>query len=256
MSDWQPDLYLKFKNERTQPSIDLVAKIDHLSPKSIIDIGCGPGNSTQVLVNRWPKAKIVGIDSSASMIQKAKQEYTNQEWYVADASTYKSDEKFDILFSNAAIQWIPNHPDLLRNFYSLLSPKGIIAVQIPRFWDMPLGKVIDNIANQPRWKSKTFGVSSLFTIHDYSFYYDILSGLFDSIEIWETNYMHILDSHESMIQMMRSTGLKPYLEKLETSEKVEFENTVFEAIKEPYPVQKNGKVLLPFKRLFFLGKKI
>ena len=256
MSDWQPDLYLKFKNERTQPSIDLVSKINCNSPKSIIDIGCGPGNSTQVLVNRWPKSKIVGIDSSISMIQKAKQEYPNQQWLVADASTYESENKFDILFSNAVIQWIPNHAELLRNFHSLLSNKGLIAIQIPLFWDMPLGNIIDAIANESRWRSQTNGVSNLFTIHNYSFYYDILSSLFVSIEIWETHYIHIIDSHESMLQMMKSTGLKPYLERLNEFEIIEFEEAVLEGIKNTYTAQRNGKVLLPFKRLFFIGMKI
>jgi trans-aconitate 2-methyltransferase len=214
MDEWNPDLYMEFRSERTRPSIDLIARINSVEPKSIIDIGCGPGNSTQVLVNRWPKAKITGLDSSSAMIKRAKQDYPNQKWIVADALTYDSEIKYDIVFSNAAIQWIPNHEDLLKRFHGMLSDNGLVAIQVPLFWDMPLGKIINNTAQDSRWKKQTEGVSDLFTIHHYPFYYDHLSGLFHSIDIWETQYLHILDSHLSILKMMRSTGLKPYLDKL------------------------------------------
>jgi len=254
--DWQPDLYMQFKSERTQPSIDLVSKINKPAPKSIIDFGCGPGNSTQILADRWPEAKIVGIDSSSSMIEKAKQDFPEQEWEVADASTYEPFKKFDIVYSNAAIQWIPNHKVLLAKFYDMLSDDGVVAVQVPQFWDMQLGKVIENIANQTQWKSKTGNVSELFTIHDYIFYYDIMYDLFNKIEIWETHYLHMMENHMAIIEMMRSTGLKPYFERLaDDSEKKEFEDAVLKDLKNVYPRQKNGKVLLPFKRLFFTGSK-
>lgn len=256
MSDWQPDLYLQFKSERTQPSIDLVSKINQIEPKRIIDIGCGPGNSTQILAQKWPKSKIVGIDSSASMIEKAKQDYPNQEWVIANASSYESEMKFDLVFSNAVIQWIPNHEALLIKFHNLLSDDGVVAVQIPQFWDMPLGKIIDNIANDTRWKDQTDGVSELLTIHNHSFYYDILSDFFNVIELWETHYIHVLENHLAIMEMMRSTGLKPYLERLvNESDKKEFEEAVLNDIRKAYPIQKNGKVLLPFNRLFFMGSK-
>ena len=177
MNGWNPDLYMQFRSERTQPSIDLIARINPIEPKSIIDIGCGPGNSTQVLVNRWPKAKITGLDSSTAMIKKARHDYPNQEWIVADALTYVSEIKFDIVFSNAVIQWIPNHQALLKRFHDMLSESGLIAVQIPLFWDMPLGEIINSTADNARWKERMVGISDLFTIHDYSFYYNHLSEL-------------------------------------------------------------------------------
>ncbi len=256
MNDWNPNLYMQFRSERTQPSIDLISKINSVEPKSIIDIGCGPGNSTRVLVNRWPKAKITGLDSSLSMIKKAEKNYPDQEWIVANALAYESRIKYDIVFSNAAIQWIPNHEDLLKKFHRMLSDNGLIAVQIPLFWDMPLGKIINETANDCRWTEQMEGISDLFTIHNYSFYYDHLSSLFDSIDIWETYYFHILDSHIAIIEMMRSTGLKPYLEKLDNDLNInQFEKKVLKGIEKTYPKQIDGNVLLPFKRLFFIGYK-
>ncbi len=256
MNDWNPDQYLQFKTERTQPSIDLVARIHFADPKTIIDFGCGPGNSTQVLVKRWPKARIIGLDNSSAMIAKAKEDYPEQEWILADAATYESEVKFDIVFSNATIQWIPDHTALLNKFHGLLVEGGIVAVQLPLFWDMPLGKIIDRVSKDPRWQSYTEQVPSLFTIHDYSFYYDQLSVLFQKVDLWETCYMDILDSHRSLVEMIRSTGMKPYLEQLDShNAKVEFEQEVLKEIVKVYPSQQNGKVILPFKRLFFIGHK-
>jgi len=256
MSDWNPNLYMQFRSERTQPSIDLVAKINSVEPKSIIDVGCGPGNSTQVLVNRWPKAKITGLDNSSAMIKKAAQDHPNQAWIVADALIYNPETEYDIVFSNAAVQWIPNHENLLKKFYGMLSDNGIVAIQIPLFWDMPLGRIINEVAEDSRWKDQMEGVSDLFTIHDYSFYYDHLAILFNSIDIWQTHYFHILDSHIAILEMMRSTGLKPFLGALDNDSDInQFENKVLIGIEKAYRKQKNGKVLLPFKRLFFIGYK-
>ncbi len=247
---------MQFRSERTQPSIDLIDKINPVEPKSIIDIGCGPGNSTQVLVNRWPNARITGLDSSSAMIKKAEQDYPNQKWIVAEALSYDPEIEYDIVFSNAVIQWIPNHENLLKKFHGMLSDNGLVAIQIPLFWDMPLGKIINETAKDNRWKEQVEGIANLFTIHNYSFYYDHLSSLFNSIDIWETHYFHILDSYIAILEMMRSTGLKPYLDKLNNDFDInQFENEVLIGIEKAYPEQTNGKVLLPFKRLFFIGYK-
>lgn len=255
-TDWNPNLYLKFDKERTQPSIDLVSRIIVDNPLKIIDIGCGPGNSTQVLVQRWPDSEIIGIDNSPAMIEKAKYDYPNQDWQLADAGTDEMGGKFDIVFSNATIQWIPDHANLFRKFHNMLSDNGILAIQIPLFWDMPLGKAISKIAKNSLWDSETKDVTALFTIHDPSFYYDILSEQFHSIELWETQYIHILSSQLSILEMIRSTGLRPFLDRLpEDSDKKYFEELVLDEIKKDYPLQKDGKVLFPFKRLFFTANK-
>ena len=138
-NDWNPELYLKFDKERIQPSIDLLARINYDNPKTIIDIGCGPGNSTQALINRWQNAKIIGIDNSPSMIEKAKKDYPNQEWLVLDAGKDEIKNQYDIIFSNACIHWIPNHQLLIKKFSDILNDNGILAVELPTFWDMSIG---------------------------------------------------------------------------------------------------------------------
>jgi trans-aconitate 2-methyltransferase len=254
--DWNPELYLKFDKERTQPSVDLVSRIEYDKPNKIIDIGCGPGNSTQVLVVRWPDAQIIGIDNSAAMIEKAKKDYPNQEWQVIDAGTDTIEGKYDIVFSNATIQWIPNHKELLKKFYNLLTNNGVLAVQVPLFWDMPIGKKLIEIVKNGRWNSIAKEVVEMFTIHNASFYYDSLCENYHSIDIWVSDYFHILNSQFSILEMIRSTALRPILEKLKNdSDKKEFEEMVLKEIAKDYPLQKDGKVLFPFKRLFFMARK-
>lgn len=254
--DWNPDLYLRFDKERIQPSIDLVARIDCDKPKKIIDIGCGPGNSTQILVNRWLDSDIVGADNSPAMIKKATDDYPNQKWILFDAGKDKINDKFDIVFSNATIQWIPNHDELIKGFSNLLNDQGILAVQLPLFFDMPLGKSILEIAEQSKWQTATKGVKELFTINNASYYYGHLAKYFSKIDIWTADYYHIMDSQIAILEMIKTTGLKPYLERIENDiAKSEFETLVLRRIELDYPLQADGKVLFPFKRLFFIAKK-
>ena len=255
-NDWNPELYLKFDKERIQPSIDLVSRIEYVQPKRIIDIGCGPGNSTQILMSRWPASEIVGADNSPAMIKKASTDYPENRWILFDAGKDDLNEKFDLVFSNATIQWIPDHDRLLKRFATLLNDSGVLAVQVPLFFDMPLGKSISEIAGQNKWKAATHGVDDLFTIHGAAYYYDHLAKYFKTIDIWTTDYYHVMESQSSILEMIRSTGLKPYLERLaDDKDKLEFEMLVLDKIKQDYPLQNNGQVLFPFKRLFFIAKK-
>jgi trans-aconitate 2-methyltransferase len=254
--DWNPNLYLKFDKERTQPSIDLVSRIEYDNPARIIDIGCGPGNSTQILYQRWSNSTIIGADNSPAMIKKATDDYPNQKWILYDAGKDDIEGKFDIVFSNATIQWIPDHEALLKRLSAMVIENGILAIQLPLFFDMPLGQSIVEIANNKKWQQATKGVKELFTINTPSFYYDQLVRYFCIIDIWTTDYYHVMESHLSILEMIRTTGLKPYLERIEDdNEKIEFEALVLDKISNDYPIQTDGKVLFPFKRLFFIAKK-
>jgi trans-aconitate 2-methyltransferase len=256
-NDWNPNHYLKFKNERTQPSIDLVNRINiDFLPEHIIDIGCGPGNSSKVLLQRWPEARLTGVDNSPAMIEKAKKDYPEQEWILADAFSYEPDIKFDVVFSSATIQWIPNHEKLFEKFNNMLSFRGVIAIQAPKFQEMELGQIIHSISQKDRWKNELEGCSDLFTYHDSHYYYDLLSDKMKSIDIWETYYIHVMPSSLSIIDWIKSTGLKPYLDRINNNDnKKDFEEEVLNEIKKCYPTQKDGRILFPFKRLFFIGYK-
>jgi trans-aconitate 2-methyltransferase len=252
--DWNPDLYLKYKDERTQPSIDLISKIDiGYYPQTILDLGCGPGNSSQQLVQRWPDAKLTGVDNSVNMIEKARASYPQYDWVIADAAAYSPRVKFDIVFSNATIQWIPNHQQLFARLLNLTTNRGVLAIQVPRFNEMPLSGVIEKVAGQAKWREVTKTCAGLFTYRDAAYYYDLMSSHYKKIDLWQTDYFHIMPSHASILEWIRSTALKPYLDYLNEGDKLVFENEVLSSIKVAYPPQKDGKVIFPFKRLFMVG---
>ncbi|HEX2959861.1 MAG TPA: methyltransferase domain-containing protein [Chitinispirillaceae bacterium] len=241
--------------ERTQPSIDLISKIAIDKPRKIIDIGCGPGNSTQILNERWSSCDILGIDNSESMISRAQSDFPDQKWQLFDAETDTFQDTYDVVYSNATIQWIHNHGLLLKKLSDIVNSGGVLAIQVPLFFSMAIGKSLRRIAQDKRWAHNTKDVDGLFTMLNYFDYYDILSGLFNKIDLWETHYIHIMDSHSSILDMIRGAGLRPYIDRIENNEeKMQFEKTVLDSITSDYRVQKDGKVLFPFD-LFFIGYK-
>lgn len=257
MADWKPSLYLAFGKERTQPAIDLVMKINSDNPMRIIDIGCGPGNSTHVLKNRWPNAEIIGLDSSQAMIEQARENYNDINWVCADASSNLSTfGKFDIVFSNAAIQWIPNQHELLQAMFNILNKNGVMAVQVPNTTNMPVHVELQKMIATEKWKKHFTSLSSVYSVKSTSFYYDILCSFTDKVDLWETDYYHVMNNHEDIVKWYSSTGLRVYLDCLtDENTKKEFLNDFECNLKKAYPVQKSDKVLFPFTRIFFIAYK-
>jgi len=256
MSSWDAAQYLKFGAQRTQPSRDLAARIPLEQPRKIIDIGCGPGNSTEVLRQRFPQADILGVDSSPEMIRAVAQAHPEMRFQLCDAGTELGtlDRDFDVVFSNACIQWIPNHPKLLREMMQLLRPGGILAVQIPINQKEPIHQIIQALAAGEKWKAH-FPSPRIFYQLTVSEYYDLLGEITDSFELWETVYMHAMLSHDAIMEWYRGTGLRPYLAALTPELQQEVEKDVLDGVKQAYPVQKDGSVIFPFPRLFFLGER-
>ena len=259
MSDWNPNLYLEFDRERTQPSIDLTMKIPLAQPQRIIDIGCGPGNSTNVLQTRWPQAEIIGLDSSQAMIAKAKSKYPALDWLCADAAGDLTGlGGFDLVFSNAAIQWMPDHERLLPNLFALLNTGGVLAIQVPDVALMPVYNELVRLATSDKWQGRFAGFNidgSRFT-HNASFYYDIICKLSDAVALWETRYFHVMNTHADIVRWYSGTGLKPYLDYLpDDAPRAEFQTDFENVLRHSYPVQTDGKVLFPFTRIFFTVKK-
>jgi trans-aconitate 2-methyltransferase len=256
MNDWEPDKYLQFRNERTQPSIDLVEKIKLNNPRNIIDIGCGPGNSAQILVNKWPNSVVTGLDSSIAMIEKAKNDYPNQIWIHNNAENINNDKKYSLVFSNAALQWMDSHKTLIPKLWEIVDNNGAFAAQIPKFDKMPISDAINNVINTDKWHKCVAGGASRFERHELDYYYDLFSLLTENIVLWETRYFHILPSLQAIIDFIQSTALRPYLEKLNTeNERQELKNDILEECKKHYKIQSNGRVLFPFKRMFIIAYK-
>lgn len=256
MTNWNSDQYLKFQNERTQPAVDLVNRISLIRPMKIIDIGCGPGNSTRVLADKFKEAYILGIDNSKNMIDKAMMQYPELAFKLYDIQNGVStlDNDYDIVFSNACIQWVPHHTQLIKNLFSLLREGGALAIQIPINYCEPIHEIIHSISTSQKWKT-FFNIPRVFHILTQNEYFDILSDLTQSFFIWETAYYHIMKSHHAILEWYRGTGLRPYLEALPQDRIKEYEDDITKQIIERYPVQKNGKVIFRFPRLFLLAYK-
>ena len=258
MEKWNAAQYLKFERERTQPAIDLADRIRGLSPQFVLDVGCGPGNSTQVLYERFPEAKILGIDYSEAMIEKARENYPHLEFQLCDAGKGFPGipQHFDLVFSNACIQWIPDHPTLLRNMMGLLKKGGTLAIQVPMNEREPIHQIIGRLTTGEKWKPY-FPAPRIFYQLSPEGYFDLLSELSSDFELWNTTYFHRMPSHESIMEWYRGTGLRPYLSALshDPEKQAEFQKDVLEEVKKAYPQQKNGAILFPFPRFFFTAVK-
>ncbi len=252
LTDWNPDLYLKFRSERTQPALDLVSRINCASPNRIIDIGCGPGTSAEILAARWPKARILGIDNSEAMIKRARDKFPGIDWRVADASTFNPSATFDVVFANAVIHWIPNHRELLSHLFSMTSKNGCLAIQMPMTSEMKIAELIDN-AFRAVSPDRRFDISDFIHYNPVIFYLKSASSLTDNFHVWTTTYFHIIDSASGVYEMMGSTRMRPYLDQLQSDqEKTEFEKILTESIDRAYDKIAGGKIVFPFKRLFLL----
>ena len=256
MADWNSEQYLKFKKERTQPSIDLANAIKINNPIHIIDIGCGPGNSTAVLKKRFPNAHIIGADFSPNMIEKAKADYPDIDFMLFDATKdfEKLEDKYYIVFSNACIQWVPNHKKLLADMMSILKPNGVLAVQVPMNFEEPIHKIIAEVITRKEWAEKIGEGRQFYTLKE-SEYFDILSDISADFTMWKTIYMHRMPSHQSIIEWYKSTGMKEYLAVLSDEDQIKFEQAVFSEVEKYYSVQKNGEIIFRFPRLFFTAVK-
>lgn len=253
---WNSEQYLKFKTERTQPAIDLANRIPVQSPTDIIDIGCGPGNSTEILKKRYPNAAVVGADNSKNMLEAARKNYKNIEFILCDASKDMNNigRKFDVVFSNACIQWVPDHPKLLREMMSLLKKDGALAVQIPMNYDEPIHRIIQEAVKSEKWRDKFNEPRHFYTLTPEK-YYDILAEASSDFSMWQTTYFHRMKSHSDIMEWYRSTGLRPYLEVLSPADKTEFEKDIFREVEKAYPKQANGEIIFRFPRLFFTAIK-
>lgn len=257
MADWQPGQYLKYRNERTQPAIDLVNRLNLADPKRIIDIGCGPGNSTAILKERWPDAAVCGLDNSANMLAKAKKEYANIDWLQMSVEEDLSAlGKFNLIFTNAALQWMPAHETLLPNLYGMLDENGVLAAQVPCVKHLPVYANIQSMIGTDRW-ARYFQHPPVYPKHfPYAHYYDILCALTDKIEIWQTDYIHILPDHDGIVEWYKGTGLRPFLDMLpDDALRADFCEAYRQWIAKTYPIERDGRVLLPFTRIFFIVHK-
>jgi len=256
MADWNPNQYLKFEDERTRPSVELLRRVPLVAAERCVDIGCGPGNSTELVADRFPMAQVSGLESSPGMIATAQERLPGPNFELGDVSTWKPEHRFDLIFANAVLQWVPNHSTLLPQLAHLLRPGGCLAIQMPNNHDEPSHQLMREVAERGSWAGKLSAASSakeqLGSLEDY---YAWLLATGCEVDIWQTTYVHPLSGARAIVEWFKSTGLKPYLDPLTSEERVAFEDTYEAAIADAYPAQADGRVLLRFPRLFIVAQK-
>ena len=257
MPNWDASQYLRFAEERTRPCRDLAAQIATPSPRQVIDLGCGPGNSTQVLAERWPNAELTGLDSSPEMIEAARLIRPSRKWVVGDIANWTAREErpYDVVFSNAALQWVPDHATLFPRLMAQLATGGSLAVQVPNNIDAPAHVIARRLAASDFWRRR-FPVAGVreWHVHDSDFYYDLLAPHAARIDLWETEYLHIMPAADAIVEWYKGTGLRPFLEAISSAaDRERFIAAYLDEIRAAYPPRADGHVLFPFRRLFLIA---
>ncbi len=252
---WDPEAYLSFDRPRLQPALDLISKIPSINPKQIADIGCGPGNVTQILKQKWPTALVKGYDSSQEMLTKAKKSFPELNWENQSADNLSLKSPLDLLFSNACLQWLPDHHLLFPKLIAVLAEEGVLAVQMPNNYNRPTHRYVYDAAVETKMLGQLEHLFTPSPVASASKYYDILSPLVKHIEIWETDYLQTLEGDNPVADWTKGSYLRPFLSALPMKDANIFEQCYRDLIQSAYPKQENGVTLLSFKRLFMLAIK-
>jgi trans-aconitate 2-methyltransferase len=253
---WSAAQYVKFEQERTRPVRDLVQQIPLARAESAADIGCGPGNSTEVLRERYPETRIVGVDSSPDMIEAARKRLPGVAFEVADIRAWRPKGPLDAILANAVLQWIPDHKTLIPALIGALKPGGALAAQMPDNLDEPSHRLMREIAAEGPWAAKLKDAANARAErHGAEWYFRLLRSHAPHVDIWRTTYFHPLKGAHAVVEWVKGTGLRPFLDPLDASEREAFLARYEERIAKAYPAEPDGTVLLPFPRLFLVAAR-
>jgi len=255
MMQWDPTQYRRYTGERGRPFEDLLAQVGANDPRTVVDLGCGPGNLTALLRRRWPQARIVGLDSSPDMIERARAEVEGLQFELGDISAWHPGPDTDVVISNAALQWVPGHLDLLRSWAADLASGAWLAVQVPANFSSPSHRLMRELAESPRWADQ---LRDVLRHHDSvappQTYGELLLDAGLSASVWQTSYLHLLPGADPVLEWVRGTGLRPVLQALSPADGAEFEQTYAQALRTAYPRGPHG-TYFPFLRTFLVGQK-
>jgi trans-aconitate 2-methyltransferase len=254
---WSATQYSKFEDERNRPVRDLLAQVPNRTAAHAADIGCGPGNSTELLRQRFPDAAVIGIDSSAEMIEAARKRLPGVSFEVDDIMTWRGTGPFDIILANAVLQWVPNHASVLPALIARLGPGGSLAVQMPDNLDEPAHRMMREVAAEGPWAEKLIGAArTRDSRQDAEWYYRALRDEGTTVNVWRTIYYHPLAGGAgALVEWFKGTGLRPFLGPLDEMERAAFLARYEAALAGAYPALSDGTVLLPFPRLFFVATR-
>lgn len=260
MLQWNPHLYRRYEDERTRPAAELLARIPMATAARVIDLGCGPGNSTELLLRRFPDAHVIGIDNSQSMLGSAATRLPQVRFELADISRWEpalaTDGRPDLIFANAALQWVPDHQQLIPRLFAALAPGGVLAIQMPDNLEEPTNRVMREMAGQPPWRDSIGDASTARTeLLNIDGYYDLLAGHAAAVDVWHTIYQHPMASAAAIVEWVRATALRPFVDPLPDTLRRSFLAEYERRIDALYAPRSDGRRLLAFPRLFMVAQR-
>ncbi len=257
MPSWDPALYERYKTYRDRPALDLLLQIPgDLAPREVWDLGCGPGEQAALLALRHPKAEVHGLDSSPQMLDVARKRRERVDWVLGDLNSFEPAAPADLIYTNAALQWAPDHDRLFPRLAGYLAPEGVFACQMPMSFHMPWHQVLRELADEPQWQRRLGEVRGTTPVASAEAYFDWLSPVCGQIDIWTTTYLHVLEGDDPVVDWMRGTGLRPYLDALpDAAEQAIFLGAYRQRVEAIMPARPDGLTLFPFPRLFIVARR-
>lgn len=254
-ADWDPEQYARFSAARTRPARELLARIPELKLQTIIDLGCGDGPVTALLVERWPTAQIVGIDSSPTMLANARKACPSAQFLEADIATWRPSGPADLIFANAALQWLDDHARLIPSLMRSVAPAGFLAFQVPANFDAPSHLLLAELARSQAWQAKLAPLVRQSPVATIQRYIDCLTPLAASIDAWETIDHLMLDGDDAVLEWMSGTALRPFFAALTPGECVGFRRELGALLAVAYPRRPDGRTLFPFARRYCVARR-
>lgn len=257
---WDPDQYLKFADHRLRPALELLDRVPLAAPRVIYDLGCGSGHVTRLMSQRWPAATVYGLDQSPEMLAQAAAEPSPVHWLETDIRDWTPREAPDLIYSNATLQWLDNHPELFPRLMDCLGPGGCLAAQMPLSWDLPSHRLMRHTLECGGPGGTPIGGADVLTalrrrwVADAEVYYDLLSPIGKRLDIWETSYLQVLTGEDPVLEWVKGTGLRPVLNGLDETDRRDFLEAYRRALRDAYPQRSGGETLYPFRRLFIVAQ--
>ena len=256
MADWNPALYSRFEDERTRPARELLARVALEAPGLVYDLGCGPGNSTELLAGRWPEAEVIGTDNSEAMLASARKRLPDIAFEFSDIASWQPERAPDLIYANASLQWVLEHASVFPRLFDALAPGGVLAVQMPDNLDEPSHRLMREVASQRPYLEVIGNASAVRSrILPALGYYDLLAPKASNVDVWRTEYQHRMDSPASIVEWLRATGLKSFVDPLPAELRTSFLADYEQRIAQAYPTRTDGKRLLAFPRLFMVATR-
>jgi trans-aconitate 2-methyltransferase len=257
-ASWDPAQYLRYSDERLRPALDLLAQVALSAPASVVDLGCGAGNVTAILRQRFPQAAVLGVDGSAAMLAKARDTAPDCRFAQGDFATWApaaGEPAPDLIYSNAALHWVGGHETLFPRLVSLLAPAGVLAVQMPAMHDAPLRRLQNEVAAYGPWADILRDAGFARAILPAGAYYDLLRPHVAALDLWETTYLHVLSGEDAVVEWAAGSSLRPFLDKLPPELRAGYRAAYAAALRPHYPRRPDGATLLPFRRQFILARR-